>query len=106
MRTSFGVIYRERMIVGVCTIQLAIPMSDSLKAKRHALKPLIAYLRNHFNVSVAEVDDNDVWRRATIGVACISNDHKYAHGLLMQVVDAVERRHYDATLVDYQIEMY
>ncbi len=94
------------MIVAICTIKLDIPMSDSLKDKRHVLKPLIAHLRNNFNVSVAEIDDNDAWRRATIGVACISNDHDYAHGLLMRVVDAVERGRYDATLVDYEIEMY
>lgn len=93
------------MVVGVCTILLDIPMSDSLKEKRHALKPILAHLRNNFNVSVAEVADHDTWQRATIAVACVSTEDHYAHGLLMHVVEVVERLRTDTTLVDYRIEM-
>lgn len=93
------------MVIGVATIELRIPMNDSLKGKRSVIKPIIARLRSEYNVSVAEVDDQDSWRNAVIGVACISSDKAYAHGLLMKVVESVERWRLDAELVDYEIEL-
>ncbi len=93
------------MVIGVATIELRIPMNDSLKGKRSVIKPIIARLRSEYNVSVAEVDDQDSWRSAVIGVACISSDKAYAHGLLMKVVESVERWRLDAELVDYEIEL-
>lgn len=93
------------MVIGVCTLELYIPGNGSLKGKRRKLKSLIARLRNEFNVSVAEVDDHDLWQSAVLGVACISNDRDYAHGLLMKVAQYVERERNDCQLVDYSIEM-
>ena len=66
---------------------------------------LIARLRREFNVSVAEVDLLDSHRSAILGIACVSNDKAYAHGLLMKVVERVERWRIDADLVDYEIEL-
>lgn len=93
------------MVIGVATIELHIPMNGSLKGKRSVVKPLIARLRSEYNVSVAEVDEQDKLRTAVIGVACISSDKDYAHGLLTKVVESVERWRLDAELVDYQIEL-
>ncbi len=93
------------MVVGVCTIQLEIFGNDSLKGKRRVVKPILARVRNHFNVSAAEVDDLDSWERATIAFACVSNDASYAHGLLEKVVDWIERNRFDANILDYQIEL-
>lgn len=93
------------MVIGVATIELHIPMNGSLKGKRSVVKPLIARLRTEYNVSVAEVDEQDKLRTAVIGVACISSDKDYAHGLLTKVVESVERWRLDAELVDYQIEL-
>jgi hypothetical protein len=93
------------MVIGVATIELHIPMNGSLKGKRSVIKPLIARLRSEYNVSVAEVDDQDSLRTAVIGVACVSSDKDYAHGLLMKVVESVEHWRFDAELVDYEIEL-
>lgn len=92
------------MVIGLCTISLDIPASSSLKDKRHALKPIIAHIRNNFNVSVAEVDHHDVWEMATIAVACVSTDSTYAHGQLMKVIEAIEHLRSDASLADFHIE--
>jgi len=51
----------------VVTIRLALPQVNSLKEKRRILKSLLARLRNDFNVSIAEIADNDVHRMATVG---------------------------------------
>ena len=93
------------MVIGVATIELHIPINDSLKGKRSVIKPLIARLRSEYNVSVAEVDNQDSLRNAVIGVACVSSDKDYAHGLLMKVVESVEHWRIDAELVDYEIEL-
>ena len=69
------------------------------------IKPIIARLRSEYNVSVAEVDNQNSCHNAVIGVACISSDKAYAHGLLMKVVESVERWRLDAELVDYEIEL-
>lgn len=93
------------MVIGVVTLELNIPLNDSLKGKRSVVKPLIARLRSEFNVSVAEVDLQDSHTSAVLGVACVSSDKAYAHGLLMKVVEDVERWRIDAELVDYDIEL-
>ncbi len=94
------------MVVGVCTLELEIPASQSLKDKRHVVKSLIARVRQDFNVSIAEVDSQDTWQRAVIGIVCVSSDEKYAHGLLEKVIDNIERARLDAVIADYSIEMW
>lgn len=78
------------MVVGILTIALDIPGANSLKDKRQVLKSLIENIRNKFNVSAAEIAENDVWRRAVIGVACVSNDNGMANRILDKVGDYIE----------------
>lgn len=92
------------MHVGVLTLHLSIEQADSLKDKRQVVKSLAARIRNKFNVSVAEVDDLDVWRRATLGVVVVSNEAKFANQVLSKVVDHVEDD-FRVVLDDYGIEM-
>ena len=77
-------------MIGVLTMDLLIPESNSLKDKRQVVKSLLDNIRNKYNVSAAELDALDVWRRAVIGVACISNDKNVANSLLNKVLDGVE----------------
>jgi uncharacterized protein len=94
------------MVVGVCTLELEIPASHSLKDKRHVIKSLTARVRQSFNVSIAEVDSHDNWQHAILGIVCVSVDEKYAHGLLETVIDSIERARLDAVIGDYSIEMW
>jgi uncharacterized protein len=93
------------MNVGVCKISLRIPENLSLKGKRQVLKSIIARIQNRFNVSVAEVDDNDLWQLATIGVCCVSNDTRHTNEVLSKVVDFINNSHFDVELLDYGIEL-
>jgi uncharacterized protein len=93
------------MVVGVSEIHLEIPGCRSLKEKRRALQPAIARVRNTFNVSIAEVDLQDHWQLATLGVACVSSSAEYVHGLLERVVQAIEGGHEGLVLLEYSIEM-
>ncbi|HMQ54881.1 MAG TPA: DUF503 domain-containing protein [Anaerolineae bacterium] len=92
------------MVIGVCTIDLDIPMSASLKDKRQVIKSVTARLRNEFNVSVAEVERHDAWQTTVLAVVTVSRDRDYAHGLLMRVAQWLENTRLDCVLVDYQIE--
>lgn len=93
------------MVIGVCTIYLHIPANHSLKGKRQVLKSLLARVRNDFNVSIAEVDQQDAWQSAILGVACVSSDPAYAHGLLTKVVEAISSYRLDAEITDFKIEL-
>ena len=73
------------MVIGTCTIELHIPGNGSLKGKRRVIKSIIARVHNEFNVSIAEVDNQDLWQSATLGVACVSNGAGYVHRLLKVV---------------------
>ncbi len=92
------------MVVGICTVQLEVP-ARSLKEKRSVIKPILARVRDHFNVSAAEVDDLDAWQRSTLAFACVSTDANYAHGLLTKVMTFIEQGRFDANILDYQIEL-
>lgn len=82
-----------------------LPDSQSLKAKRQIARSVVARIRNQFNVTVAEADDNDLWQRLTLGVCCLSNDTKHANEILSNVVAFVEMSRDDLELLDYETEI-
>ena len=82
-----------------------LPESQSLKAKRQIARSVVARIRNQFNVTVAEADDNDLWQRLTLGVCCLSNDTKHANEILSNVVAFVEKSRDDLELLNYETEI-
>ena len=93
------------MHIGVCTIELRLPGNSSLKGKRSVVKSITTRVSREFNVSIAEVDAQDVWQRAVLGVSCVSSSAEYAHRQLERVVEWIESRRPDVDLFDYWIEM-
>ena len=80
-----------RMPIAVLTLELRIEGSHSLKDKRQVLRSLKDKLRSSFNVSVAELEQTDLWQRATVGVVSISGSRDYLSGLMQQVERAAAR---------------
>src|SRR4030043_404672 len=93
------------MHVGVCRIKVRLPENLSLKGKRQVLKSIISRVGSKFNVSIAEVDDNDSWQLATLGIACVSNDKRHANEVLSHVVDFINEGRFEAEMLDYEIEL-
>ncbi|GBD12308.1 hypothetical protein HRbin24_00312 [bacterium HR24] len=93
------------MTVGLCRIWLRLPENHSLKGKRQAVRSLTSRLQNRFNVSVAEVDDHDLWQMVSIGISCVTNSERHAHEVLAAVVDYVRSQRVDMELVDYRTEV-
>ena len=93
------------MHIGICAIQLRIPENDTLKGKRRVLRSLVSRVHSRFNVSIAEVDDNDRRRLLTLGVTCVSNNPRHANEMLSRVVAYIEDIRGDAELLDYGLEI-
>ncbi len=93
------------MNVGVCRVRLRLPENLSLKGKRQVLKSLTTRVRNKFGVSVAEVDDHDLWQLATLGICCVSNNKRYTNQVLSNVVDFIVGGRFEIEVVDYEIEI-
>jgi len=64
---------------------LHVSQSRSLKSKRAAIRPIVDGLRHRFSVSVAEVDHQDQWQRAAIGVAVIGSSESQVREVLASV---------------------
>jgi hypothetical protein len=92
------------MIVGTLKLRLMIRESRSLKEKRRIVNSMKDRIRNSFNVSVAEVDSQDSHQQATLGVALVTNERRFAQEVLSQVVN-LARSHPVAQLIDYQLEI-
>jgi len=93
------------MFVGVSQIEFFIPESGSLKSKRFVLKSIKTKIRNKFNVSVAEVENNDKWQRSTFGVAIVSNDKKIIDSTLNQILNLIEDDG-RVEVIDYGTEIF
>ena len=90
--------------VALGLVELHLGEVDSLKGKRHVLRGLKEKVKNRFNVSVAEVDHEDLWQRATLAVACVSNDARLANEIVSKAVNFIESR-LDGEVIDVSVEI-
>ena len=81
------------MFVGVLRLTLHLPDPGSLKSKRHLVRSALDRVRARFNVSIAEVAENDLWQRSVLGVAAVGNDHAFVNEALDKVADFVAAMH-------------
>ncbi len=75
------------MVIGVLQVEVHVPTAQSLKDKRSVIKSLKDQLRGRFNVAVAELDPNETWQRATIGVSTLGEQRAYIEGLLAEATE-------------------
>jgi len=93
------------MFVGIAQVELFIPESGSLKSKRFVLKSIKTKIRNKFNVSIAEIENNDKWQRSSLGLAVISNNSKIIDSTLNQVINFIEND-FRVEVLDHKIEIF
>ena len=92
------------MVVGICRVELHIPDNDSLKGKRQVLRSIKDKVRNKFNVSIAEVDGQDLWQQAILGISCVSSSASHANEVLSKVINLIDQNH-DSFIVDYEMDL-
>ena len=92
------------MVVGTLRLELHIPASQSLKAKRSVVNHVKERLRTRFNASVAEIDHQELWQRAALGVAVVSGEGAGLDRVLRDILEVVERED-RLQVLDYQIRI-
>ena len=94
------------MHVSVCQIELRLPENQSLKGKRQVIKSIITRLQNRYKVSVAEVDNQNLWQLSTLGIACVSNHRRHADETLSNVVKFIVQNYPNVELLRSEIETF
>lgn len=78
------------MVIGAAKITIYAPWVHSLKEKRMIVKSLCAKVRNKFNVSIAEIEDQDLHQRIVLGFACITGEAGVADSIIDHVLNFIE----------------
>jgi len=92
-------------MLGLITFHLHLPACASLKEKRGRLKPLLNRLRREFNISVAEMERQDMWQEAVIVCAMVNLDTSYVQRSLQNVAKWVKANWEDGQVIDEKIEL-
>jgi len=92
------------MVVGICQVRLVFHDVFSLKEKRGIVKRIMGRVRSKFPVSIAEVEDNDLWQTGVVGFCMIGNDRAFINSCLDKVLDFIENL-YLADVGEHQIEL-
>jgi len=92
------------MRIGALKVELFISDSTSLKHKRAVLKSIKDRIRNNFNVSIAEIGDNDKWQKAILGIAAVGNEKKFVNGILDKVLDFI-RQNGEVQVLNFEMEI-
>lgn len=93
------------MIIGACTLHLYLPGVTSLKEKRSVVKPLLHQLRRRFEIAAAEVDHQDVWQSADIGIVAVATDAGHIYAVLEGAVHWVEDNYFQVQVIDWETEL-
>ena len=92
------------MFVCVARVTLQIPDSGSLKAKRQVLRRVSDRVKARFNVSVAEVGDNDLWQKAVLALCVVGNDRRHVNEQMDKILDFIEQM-YVAPVIGRELEI-
>ena len=93
------------MIVSLLTLDLHFPELNSFKSKRWVLRSIKDRIRNRFNVSVAEVDANNLWQRSVIGISCVANETKIINTVFDNIISKTILNNSSVELIDSKREM-
>ena len=91
-------------MVGTLFLEIFLPTSTSLKAKRAVLNRIKGRIRRRFNASMAELDHQDLWQRSSIGFAVVGSDHGTVKDALEKIVRFVETQD-SVDILKYDIEI-
>ena len=92
------------MFIGSLQVELLIPESTSLKEKRMVLKSIKQRLQNKFNISVAEVDHQDLWQRAMLAIVMVSNENRHVRQAMDKILNFIDDQD-QSQVIDHQIEI-
>lgn len=92
------------MVIGVMKVKMRVAWVHSLKEKRMELRSLTSKVSNKFNVSIAEVESQDVHREIVIGISCVTTERVHANSIMDNILNYIED-HFEAEIYDYEMEI-
>lgn len=93
------------MIIGSCVIHLTAEWCNSLKEKRMVVKSIVEKTKHKFNISIAEIDKQDIHKSIVIGFACVTNSVRHADEIIENVLNYIEKNT-DAVIDDVEREIF
>ncbi|NLK74776.1 MAG: DUF503 domain-containing protein [Clostridiales bacterium] len=78
------------MVIGVVKIRIHVPWVHSLKEKRMEVKSICSKVANKFNVSIAEIEEQDIHQFIVLGFACLAGNNAHADSILDNVINYIE----------------
>jgi uncharacterized protein YlxP (DUF503 family) len=92
------------MVIGICHLDLILHENHSLKGKRRVIKSIIGRVKSKFNVSIAEVGDQDLWQNAQIGFCMAGNEKRFINSSLDKIIHFIEETN-SAEIKDVEMEI-
>lgn len=92
------------MIIEAATIKLYVPWVHSLKEKRMVVKSLINKTKNKFNISISEVDEQDIHQTIVLGLACVAGTVSHADSMIDSILTFIENN-FEAEIIQVQREI-
>lgn len=92
------------MLIGVCRVTISIPESFSLKEKRKVKRSIVDRVRAKFNVSIAEVESQEIWNELVLGISMVSTESKHIYEVMSEIIKLIEEQK-EAELIDYEIDI-
>ncbi len=93
------------MIVGTCKVYMFAEWVYSLKEKRTIVKSITDKVKAKFNVSIAEIENQDIHKNIVIGFTCVTNKTEHANSIIQNVINYIENTA-DAVVSDVVIEIF
>jgi len=92
------------MIISVASVKLYAPWVHSLKEKRMVVKSIISKVQNKFNISISEIDAQDIHQTIVLGIACVTDTAKFADSMIDGVITFIDN-HTEAEILDIHREI-
>lgn len=89
--------------IALLSVDVRLPLSHSLKEKRRIIQSLFTKIKRNFNVSIIELDSQDLWQRADVKIALVNTSSGELSKTLNRIVDFISSFH-DVEIIDYKIE--
>lgn len=93
------------MFIGAARVSLSLPSDGSLKGKRSVLRPILARLKDRFEVHAAEVGALDAHGEAVVGIVACANEAKAANSRLSKALEWLEHQQHEAIVEDVELEI-
>jgi uncharacterized protein YlxP (DUF503 family) len=78
------------MVIGLLSLEIHFPYSQSLKDKRKELNSLKGRIRQKYNVALAELDYQDTWQRTKLGIVTLNSQPAVVENILAKILRDVE----------------